>query len=571
MLRDDIAALVRTAATAAMQAGALPSVPLPDDLSPDRPRQPEHGDYASNIAMRLQRAVGGNPLAIAETIVNHLPASPLIGAAMVARPGFINFRISEDWLRGRVDSIRAQGASYADSRAGAGQKVQVEFVSANPTGPLTVGNGRGAMIGDTLARAFLATGYEVCREYYVNDAGTQSEVFGRTLYARYCQLFGRTVEIPKDGYPGEYMVDVAMEIKQAHGEAFLRPEGEDGPKELGALGLELMVNQIRTDLAALGVHYDVWFSERDVYQPGADGRSEYESIMELLRARGYLAEREGATWFTSSDIGEDKDNVLVRSTGAPGYFASDIAYHHNKFFTRGFDRVIDVWGADHHGHVSRMKAAVSALGGDPAKLDVLLYQLVTVREDGQIVRLSKRRGRLLELRDLVEDVGTDVCRFFFLQRSADSTLDFDITLAKTESDKNPVHYVQYAHARCCSILRTAEERGLQPDGDVALLGQPTELALVRKMLQLPELLDLIVRSLEPHHLTFFALELATAFNSLYHEVAVMSRQGRYAADVPPELSRSRLKLIDAARVALARVLDLMGMTAPDRKSRDDDE
>jgi len=553
MIRDELAQLVEQGVRAAMAQGDLPEVPLPE-VTVERPRQPEHGDYASNIALKLQRAVGGNPLAIAEKIVARMPSSPMIGSVEVARPGFINLRLRDAWLAQQVDEILARGETFADSSGGAGQRVQVEFVSANPTGPLTVGNGRGAVIGTALAAVLEATGHSVEREYYVNDAGTQVETFAQTLYARYQQLFGRHVDIPPDGYPGEYMVDLARRIRDEYGDRFLRPPGEPAPDELGRLGIDLMVDSIKADLALLGVRYDVWFRERSLYEQD----SLYERVMALLRERGYITEKEGAVWFTSSELGEDKDNVLVRSTGAPTYFASDIAYHYHKFVVRGFDRVIDIWGADHHGHVPRMKAAVQALGIAPERLTILLYQLVTVRRGGEVVRLSKRAGDIILLRDLVEEVGVDACRFFFLQRSPDSTLDFDIDLAKSQSEKNPVYYVQYAHARIAGILRTAAERGLTPEGgDVSLLRHPAELTLIRKMLQLPELLDLVARTLEPHHLPYYAMDLATTFNSdFYRDVRVISED--------QALTRARLKLVAAARLVLARTLHLMGVSAPDR-------
>ncbi len=553
MIKDELAQLIQQGVRAAIAQGDLPEVPLPE-VTVERPRQPEHGDYASNIAMKLQRAVGGNPFSIAEKVVARMPPSPMVGSAEVARPGFINLRLSDAWLARQVDEILARGEGFADSTTGAGQRVQVEFVSANPTGPLTVGNGRGAVIGTTLAAVLEATGHSVEREYYVNDAGTQVETFAQTLYARYQQLFGRRVDIPPDGYPGEYMIDLARRIRDEYGDRFLRPVDEPAPEELGRLGIDLMLESIRADLALLGVRYDVWFRERSLYE----GDSLYERVMALLRERGYITEKEGAVWFTSSELGEDKDNVLVRSTGAPTYFASDIAYHYHKFVVRGFDRVIDIWGADHHGHVPRMKAAVQALGIEPERLTILLYQLVTVRRGGEVVRLSKRAGDIILLRDLVEEVGPDACRFFFLQRSPDSTLDFDIDLAKSQSEKNPVYYVQYAHARIAGILRTAAERGLTPDGgDVTLLRHPAELALIRKMLQLPELLDLVARTLEPHHLPYYAMDLATTFNSdFYRDVRVISED--------QALTRARLKLVAAARIVLARTLHLMGVSAPER-------
>jgi arginyl-tRNA synthetase len=563
MIRDRIAELVTSALQEAQRAGDLPNVALPE-VTIDRPKIAEHGDYASNVAMRLQRATGGKPIEIAETIVRHLPSDPAIGAANVAPPGFINFRLDEGWLADQVQAILNAGPAFADREASPPLTIQVEFVSANPTGPIHIGNGRGAALGSTLANVLRAAGHEVETEYYVNDAGTQAEVFCRTLYVRYQQLFGRDVDVPEGGYPGEYMIELAEQIKARYGDRFLRPEGEAPPDELGSIGLELMVEQIKADLAGLNVAYDVWFHERDLYEAGGA----YDQTMALLRERGYVAEREGAIWFTSTDLGEDKDNVLVRSGGAPTYFASDIAYHRDKFIVRGFDRVIDIWGADHQGHVSRLKAAVEAVGGDPEHLRIILYQLVTLKRGGEVVRLSKRAGDIITLREVLDEVGPDACRFFFLLRSADSQMDFDIDLAKRQSDENPVYRVQYAHARIAGILRTAAERGLTDQGgDVRLLRHSAELALIRKMLQLPELLETIARTYEPHHLPHYALDLATTFHGFYTEVRVIGHDPVTREEVPEPVSRARLKLVAAAKITLARVLGLMGMSAPDRMER----
>ena len=554
MIRETIAQLVQQAAHAAMKSGALPSAPLPD-VAIDRPRQPEHGDYATNFAMVFGRQYRTNPLTVAEAIRDHFPATAMLASFEVARPGFINFRLDDRWLTEQVETVLQAGDAFGSTTLGQGARVNVEFVSANPTGPLTVGNGRGAVYGSTLTAVLNATGHEAASEYYINDAGNQIETFARTLYARYQQLFGRTVMIPEDGYPGEYVIEVAKTIRAEHGDSLLRPEGEPGPAEIGRLGIETMIAQIRADLASLRVEFDVWFSERSLYEQG-----QYEQIMATLQAAGALTEREGATWLSAAEGSDDKDNVIVRSSGAPTYFASDIAYHYSKLVERGFDRAIDIWGADHHGHVARLKSAIGALGLDPERLIVLLYQLVTVRRGGEVVRLSKRAGEIIMLRDLMEEVGTDACRFFFLQRSADSTLDFDIDLAKSQSDKNPVYYVQYSHARIAGILRTGTERGLSAEGgDVALLTEPAELALIRKMLQLPEVLDQIATKLEPHHLPYYAIELATVFNAFYRDVRVVTED--------EARSRARLKLVAAAKVAFGRTLGLMGMTAPDRMER----
>ena len=552
LIKHEIARLVADAAARALEEGDLPPLALPE-VTVEHPAREEHGDYAASLPMKLARAARSDPLAVAEAIAKHIQPSDAIAEVVVAPPGFINFRLSDAWLARQVGAILAEGERFGDVPLGQDQRFQVEFVSANPVGPLHVGNGRGLAIGDTLASVLAAAGYAVEREYLVNDAGTQTETFASTLYARYQRLFGREVDIPEGGYPGHYVVELAEGLKAEHGEAFLRPPGEPWPPELHDVGVAKMLAVIRSDLAAIGVNYDAWFSEKSLYAAGGP----YERAMELLREKGVVAEKEGAIWFTSSALGEDKDNVLVRSTGSPTYFASDIAYHYDKFLLRGFQRVIDVWGADHQGHVPRMQAAVVALGVEPERLDIIIYQLVTLRRGAEIIRLSKRTGEIIMLRELVEEVGADACRFFFLARSADSHMDFDLELAKQQSAENPVYYVQYAHARIAGILGHAAEQGVEyADGDLALLSHPAELALIRRMLLLPEVVEGVACTLEPHHLPHYALELATAFHDFYEKCRVVSD------DVP--LSKARLKLVAACKVALARTLGLMGVSAPER-------
>lgn len=555
MIKDEIATLISDAIKRAQDAGDLPTVPIPD--SPlERPKTPEHGDYATGLALKLGRAASMAPLAIAGIIKDHIDTATIAAGAIeeiaVAPPGFINFRLSPAWLAYQVDEILAQGPQFGNVSLGKGQKMQVEFVSANPVGPIHVGNGRGLALGDTLSRVLSAAGYEVQREYLVNDAGTQTQVFAETLYARYQQLFGREVEIPQGGYPGEYMVHLAEGLKRDFADKLLREPGEPYPPEIHDLGVQRMLEVIRADLGAIGVQYDNWFSERSVYETGT-----YEKTMELLKERGFVAEREGATWLVSSALGEEKDNVLVRSTGAPTYFASDIAYHYDKFVLRGFDHVINIWGADHQGHVPRMKAAVSALGVDPERLTIIIYQLVTLKRGEEVVKLSKRAGDIITLRELVDEVGADAARFNFVGRAADSHMDFDIELAKRQSSENPVYYVQYAHARIAGILIQAKERGIDySSGDVSLLGQEAELSLIRKMLRLPELVESMAVNLEPHQLPYYAMEIATAFHDFYEKCRVLTDD--------EALTKARLQLISAAKVVLARALDLMGMSAPER-------
>ncbi len=554
MIRDEIAATIQAAAEAAMADGELPRIPLPE-IVVERPARPEHGDYATNLPLRLARAARANPLDLAKALAARIPITGALSTAEAAPPGFINFRLSETWLAQQVDQIVNDGPAFGNVALGNGQRVQVEFVSANPTGPLTAGNGRGAAIGSVLASVLEAAGYDVEREYLVNDAGTQTEVFGRTLIARYLQLFGQEIEIPADGYPGEYMIDIAKTLRDEFGDRFAGATVDAPPPELVLRGVDLIVERIQQDLLALGVRYDVWYRERSVYE----NENVYDRAMQALRDKGYLVEKEGALWFASTELGEDKDNVVIRSTGRPTYFASDIAYHYDKFVVRGFERVIDVWGADHQGHVSRMKAAVEALGVKPSRLDILIYQLVSFRRGEEVVRLSKRAGNIVLIRDVVDEVGADAARFFFLSRSADSQMEFDLELAKRQSAENPVYYVQYAHARIAGILAKAEERGVSFAGaDVALLTHPAELELVREMLQLPELVHLMAKNLEPHHLPHYAQELATSFHAFYTECRVMGE------DVTPDVTKARLQLCLAAKITLARALTLMGMTAPDR-------
>jgi|FaiFalFF_MnMetaG_3_1042247.scaffolds.fasta_scaffold00256_11 arginyl-tRNA synthetase len=549
VVRWEIESLVQEAVRRAQEVGRIPPVALPQ-ATVERPQRQEHGDYASNIALRLARAVRMPPMEVAQVIAEHLPPSTMVGMVEVAPPGFINFSLAPEWLASQVDQILAEGEGFGSVAVGCGEKVQVEFVSANPTGPLTVGAGRGLAIGDALARVLATAGYQVEKEYYINDAGTQTESFATTLYARYRQLFGEEVEVPPGAYTASYVWELAEEIRQEWGDRFLGAEGPY-PPEIHEIGIRKMLARIRDDLALMGVEYDSWFSERSLYP------ETFQKAMEILRQQGFVAEKEGAIWFVSSALGEDKDNVLVRSNGKPTYFASDIAYHYHKFLERGFKRVVDVWGADHQGHVPRMKAAVAALGIDPDRLIIIIHQLVTLKRGGQEVRVSKRAGEVITLREVVEEVGADAARFFFLSRAPQSHVEFDLELAKRQSMDNPVYYVQYAHARMAGILAHAAERGLDGShGDVGLLREEAELALIRQLVRLPETVEYVARKLEPHVLPYYALDLATAFHDFYERCRVVSE------DVA--LSLARLKLVKAAKVVLARTLRLMGMSAPDR-------
>ena len=551
-VRGHVAKLVIDALVDAQSEGLLPPADV-DSAAIERPPNPEHGEFASSLPLKLARPMRMSPIAIAECVASRIEVEEPIGKVWVARPGFINFSLLDSWLARQVDAIREEGEKYGDVRVGEGERVQVEFVSVNPTGPLHVAHARGAVIGSTLANVLSAAGYDVQREYYINDAGNQMDKFNESLLARYQELLGNPAEFPEDGYVGGYMVELAREIREAEGDRFADTPPADAISELGGIGLRMMLDGIREDLEALRINFDVWFSERSLYRCG-----QYDRGVELLRQRGQLAEQDGATWFEWEESGEHKQAVVVRTNGTPTYFASDIAYHFNKFVERGFDRVIDVWGADHQGHVARMKAVVDALGISPERLTLLLNQLVTLRRGDELVRLSKRSGEIVTLRELVEEVGADACRFFFLSRSAESQMEFDLELAKQQSAENPVYYVQYAHARIASILRIAEERGVDfSDGQVSLLTHEAELALIRKAMQLPEVVEMMALSLEPHHLPHYAGELATAFHWFYQNCRVIS-----GVEGEEAITKARLKLVDAARVVLARCLRLMDVEAP---------
>jgi arginyl-tRNA synthetase len=551
MIKDEIAELLRQAADEAQRRNLLPPLAMPEILV-ERPQNPEHGDYASPLALKLARAARMNPLTIAQSLASLIQLPQGMESIAVAPPGFINFSLSSDWLTRQVEEILAAGEEYGNFDLGNGARVQVEFVSVNPTGPLHVGHGRGAILGSTLANVLGAVGYKVVKEYYINDAGGQVNAFYRSLYARYQQALGIAAEMPSEGYFGHYMVDLAKEIAAQLGDRFLAMPATEAMSELGRIGMEKIIQSITSDLELLGVTFDVWFSEGSLYQEG-----QYQRAMSLLKEKGYIGEREGAVWFVSTTLGEDKDNVLVRSDGSPTYFASDIAYHYHKFLEQGFDRVINIWGADHQGHVSRMKAAVDALGIDPERLQIIISQMVTLRRGEELLRASKRTGEMVTLRELVEEVGADACRFFFLSRSADSQMDFDLELAKKQSADNPVYYVQYAHARIASILRLAQERGVDyRQGDTSLLTSEPELTLVRRMLQLPEVMEMAASTLEPHHLSYYATDMATNFHNFYEKCRVISDD--------EALTPARLKLVEAAKVVLAKTLGLMGMSAPER-------
>ncbi len=552
-LTDRIRDILTEALRSAQASGALPAVAV-EEVTVERPQNPEHGDFASSTPLKLARVMRRNPFDIAEAIASSTVVGEMLSSAEAVRPGFVNLRLNPAWLAGQVEEIRLAGDSFGSVEDGRGARVQVEFVSVNPTGPIHVGHGRGAVFGSSLANVLQAAGYEVRREYYINDAGNQMDKFNRSVYARYVQAAGGAAELPEDGYAGDYLIDLAAELREEFGDTYLDMDEDRAVSEIGDIGMGRMIDAIREDMERIEVHYDEWFSERSLYE-----NDRFETAMGLLEDKGLTVEREGATWFATTKLGDEKDKVLIRATGAPTYFASDVAYHYDKFLVRGFDRVINVWGADHQGQVPFMRQLADVLGVSRESLVLLIYQLVTLKSAGEAVRFSKRAGQIVTLRDLVEEVGADACRFFFLQRAPESQMEFDIELAKEQSDKNPVYYIQYAHARIASILRLADDRGIDfSGGDVSLLTHEAELSLVRAMLRLPELVSMMARSLEPHHLTYYSMDLATEFHNFYQQCRVVSSD---PDDM--DITTARLKLAEATKNVLARCLTLMGMTAPE--------
>ncbi len=549
MIANDISQLIEAAIKKAQKKGDLPKFDLPDVVV-ERPKDPGHGDYATPVSLGLARYARMAPVKIAEQIVKRMPTADYIGETGVAHPGFINIRLSEDWLARQVETILAGGDQFGRVDLGQGKKVQVEFISANPTGPMTVGSGRNAVLGDTLAGVLDAAGYDVQREYYVNDVGTQVNNLGKAMYARYAQVLGQNEPDPEE-YQGHYLVEMGRAAAEEFGDKYLHVDREEALIFMRQYALDTIVESLKQDAALIGVYFDRWFSEKSLYDEDT-----YGLAFNKLSAKNMIVERDGAIWLKSEDE-EDKENVIVRSDGRPTYFASDIAYVWDKLARRGFEKAIYVWGADHHGHVQRLKNAARSLGLDPDKVIIILYQLVSITREGVEVRQSKRTGDFITVREVVEEIGADAFRFMLLTRSADSQMELDLTLATKQSSENPVYYVQYGHARIASIFRKAEEEGASmAGGDVALLTHPSELDLIRQMLRLREVVAGSAENLAPHQLTYYAQELASSFHAFYRDCKVVSDDAA--------LTAARLKLVKAAQITLANTLHLMGMTAPER-------
>jgi arginyl-tRNA synthetase len=553
-MKNHLRELLTRAIEKATKGGELRLADLPPLLL-EPPKQKEFGDLATNVALIWAKAQRKSPRAIAEAILRNLDdPEGILAKSEIAGPGFINFTFSPRFCYALLEAVDAGRKLEID--LGGGARVQVEFASANPTGPLHVGHGRVAVIGDVLARMLAAAGFTVEREYYVNDSGRQIEQLGLSVYARYRELHGERVEFPADGYPGDYVREVAAAAKDRWGEKFLKENREEAVAFLSDFGGRTLLDGIRADLGQFGIAFDSFISEKALREQDEVGRT-----IDLLRARGLLYREEGAEWFRATAYGDDKDRTVVKSDGELTYFASDIAYHRRKI-ERGFNRLVNVWGADHHGYVSRLKAAIRALGHDPEILQVVLVQMVHLTRAGEPVRMGKRSGDFVTLREVVEEVGKDAARFFFLMRKSDSHLDFDLELAKKESSENPVFYVQYAHARISSIFEQARQCGIDADGCLAgrarleRLAEPEEMELIKRVVGFPEIIEESVKELEPHRLAFYLLELAGEFHRYYNRFRVISDDR--------ELAAARLVLLRNVQKIICRGLELLGVEAPTR-------
>lgn len=551
-IKNILAMAVKAAAQKAMATGALKSGRLPEVLL-EVPPQKEFGDFASNFAMQSARSLKMNPRMIAKAVVDNLDC-PYLAKAEIAGPGFINFYLKEDWLYDMLGAIIEEGENYGNLKNASNEKIQLEYVSANPTGPLHVGHGRGAAVGSSLANLLRAAGYNVSREYYINDAGNQINNLAASVNARYLEQLGKEVVFPENGYHGYDIIETARRIIRIYGDKFLAMGESERLEQFRTIALKEKLAALKEDLEAFNVHFDEWFSEQSLHDADA-----IRKACELLTARGYMYEKDGALWLKATEHGDDKDRVVIRDNGVPTYFAADIAYHRNKF-ERGFDRVINLWGADHHGYIARMKAAVGALGYKPEQLEVLILQMVSLYRNGEEVKMSKRTGQSVTLSELIEEVGTDAARFFFCMRSIDSQLQFDMTLAVEKSNDNPVYYVQYAHARICSIMRQIAQAGIGPAKPEELklntLMAPEEIVLIKKLGEYPELIARSARDRAVHNLAHYVHELAGDFHSFYNQCRILG--------VEKDLQQARIALVRAVGHTLRHALGILGVSAPER-------
>lgn len=553
MIRRRLESIIDQTITAARGSKEL-ELPEEIKIEIEKTRDKRFGDYSANVAMQLAGIVKKNPIRLAEQLITYVPEEPaLIREVKVAPPGFINFYLSEEFLTSALDEIESRDESFGAASEMNGKTVQIEFVSANPTGPLHVGHGRWAAVGDTLANVMEAVGYQVEREFYVNDYGNQMALFGASVAARYAQILGEEEEVPEDGYKGAYVSDIAREIIDRKGDIYMNMEPEIRRDVLKRQAQEQVIEHFRIVLSNFGISFNEWFSETSLHDAGA-----IDEAINLLRTRGHVYEKDKAVWLKTTDFGDDKDRVLIKESGEPTYFASDIAYHLDKF-ERGFDIVIDVWGADHHGYVARVKAAIEALGYEPDRVEVIIGQLVNLFRKGEPVRMSKRTGEIVTFDELIGEVGPDVARYLFLTRSTDSPLDFDIELAKEQSQDNPVYYVQYAHARICSILKFAESKEVKVpepgEAGLALLKDESELDLIRHMVWFPDFVEDCATFRAPFKLTKYAEDLAAAFHLFYTKCRVVTDD--------KELTTARLALVKCARIVLRNTLGLLGVSAPE--------
>ena len=553
-IKEQVTSQLEKAAQSAKAVGELNFIELPSYVL-EEPREKQHGDLATNLAMVLAKQAKRSPRDIAAILIKHLDTTGTwIESSEIAGAGFINFRLNPLWLTDVINEVLKARECYGQVDVGKGQKIQVEFVSANPTGLLHMGNARGAALGDSLASLLSMAGYEVTREFYINDTGNQIHNFALSLEARYLQRLGQDSPFPEGGYHGEDLIETVKGLIAKVGDKYLSVEPGLRREFLVRYALDEKMQDIRETLKDFGVEYDVWFNEQSLHDSGA-----VRSTLEELEKKGYIYEKEGALWLKSTLFGDEKDEVVIRSNGTPTYFAADIAYHRNKF-ERGFTRVINIWGADHHGHVARLKGAMSAFGYDEDNLQVILMQLVRLIQNGEVVKMSKRSGQYITLRELMDEVGKDAARFFFNLRDPDSTVDFDLDLAKAQSSDNPVYYVQYAHARLCSILRQAEELGdtgnPPSEEDLKRLDSTEERDLLKKMADLPGEVIIAARLMEPHRLARYVLDLAGLFHTFYNSQRVL---------VDDEgLRRARLSLVRAVRQIISNVLGILGVSAPEK-------
>jgi len=534
--------------------GFLPPV-APPRIEVELTRDPGHGDYASNIAMILASQAKKNPREIAKILLEGISdRDGVLERVEIAGPGFLNFFVREGGLTALIEAVERQGDRYGSSDLGKGRRVQVEFVSANPTGPLHIGHARGAVVGDVVANILAAVGYQVFREYYINDAGNQMNNLGKSVLLRYRELLGETAEFPEGCYRGDYIRDLAAELLKRDGDRHLAQDAAKVNPLFTDYAAGAILEGIKEDLRTFGVVFDRYFSERELYRDEV-----VEKLLRDLEEKGFVYREGEALWFRTTAFGDEKDRVVVRQNGDPTYFAADIAYHRNKFL-RGFETVIDIWGADHHGYIPRMSAAVQALGHEKEALKVILVQLVNLLRDGKPAAMSTRSGEFVTLREVVEEVGKDAARYNFLMRRSDSHLDFDLELAKKQSNENPVYYVQYGHARICSILRMAAERGITApaagEADASLLRLPEEIELIKAITRFPEVVEGAARTLEPHRLTFYLNDLAALFHSYYNRNKVISEDGA--------LTGARLFLVRSLLTVLKNALKMLGVSTPEK-------